>query len=106
MTKSEPTFYAEIFIAGDAEQAKQVCREACMAEGLCVTVERVSFIYTGGQEEGVKVGLTNYPRFPTAPAVLLARAEALANALRSRLCQHSYMIRCADISHWYSVRET
>lgn len=32
--------------------------------GLCVTVKPTKFIYTGGSENGIEVGLINYPRFP------------------------------------------
>ena len=34
------TFWVRLYLAGDIEQAKQVCREECMAQGLCVTVAR------------------------------------------------------------------
>lgn len=43
-----PTIRVDIFIAGDLKQAKQACREWCMDEGACVTVEPAFYIYTGG----------------------------------------------------------
>lgn len=47
--KVEATFWATIYIAGDAEHAKQVCRDFCLAVGLCVTVTPTTFIYSGGK---------------------------------------------------------
>jgi hypothetical protein len=88
----EATFWAHIFLAGDLEQAKQICRSHCYTAGLCVTVEPVTYVYTGGQEEGVRVGLINYPRFPTTPEQLLTTAKDLAWRLREELCQHSFTI--------------
>jgi hypothetical protein len=103
--KVEPTIRFDIYMAGDLAQAKQVCREYCLAVGLCVHVEAVDFIYTGGEEAGFKVGLVNYPRFPSEAAALEAKATALANNLRLRLCQHSYLIVGPDQTSWVSVRE-
>lgn len=98
-----PTYRAEIFIAGDVNQAKQACREYCMT-GLCVTVTPTTFIYTGGEETGVIIGLINYPRFPSTPDDILEKAEDLAKYLRGKLCQHSYSIVTPDRTHWSSLR--
>ncbi|MDQ0305442.1 hypothetical protein [Ancylobacter polymorphus] len=98
------TIRFDIFIAGDLEQAKQVCREYCFDAGLCVTVEPVAYIYTGGEEAGVRVGLINYPRFPSAEGELRVKARGLAEALMRRLCQHSYSIAGPDHTDWYSRR--
>lgn len=99
-----PTIRFDIFIAGDIEQAKQACREFCFDIGLCVTVEPVAYIYTGGEEAGVRVGLINYPRFPTDAETLATRAKELADKLMIRLCQHSYSIAGPDATEWFSRR--
>jgi hypothetical protein len=99
-----PTIRFDIFIAGDLEQAKQACREYCFAVGLCVTVEPVSYIYTGGEEAGVRVGLINYPRFPADAESLRKTARDLAGKLMERLCQHSYSIAGPDTTEWVSRR--
>lgn len=99
-----PTIRFDIFIAGDIEQAKQVCREYCFDVGLCVTVEPVAYIYTGGEEAGVRVGLINYPRFPSGEAELLEKAGKLADLLMIRLCQHSYSIAGPNETVWVSRR--
>lgn len=100
-----PTYTATIHIAGDYEQAKQVCREYCYRVGLCVTVEPCAYVYTGGEEAGVRVGLLNYPRFPSEPAALLAKATELADLLRERLCQHSWLIVTPAGTIWNSRRD-
>lgn len=99
-----PNIRFDIFIAGDLDQAKQVCREHCFEVGLCVTVAPTTYIYTGGEEEGVRVGLINYPRFPTSHDELREKARALADRLMRRLCQHSYSIVGPDETEWFSRR--
>lgn len=99
-----PTIRFDIFIAGDLAQAKQLCREFAFAVGLCVTVEPVSFIYTGGEETGVRVGLINYPRFPSTTEALGATARTLADKLMVGLCQHSYSIVGPNETEWISRR--
>lgn len=105
-TTTSPTIRFDIFIAGDLEQAKQVCREYCFEVGLCVTVEPVSYIYTGGEEAGVRVGLINYSRFPATEAEIGVKASALADLLMARMCQHSYSIVGPETTLWKSRRET
>ena len=104
MTATTPTIEFDIFMAGDITQAKQVCREYCFAVGLCVTIHPVDFIYTGGEETGFKIGLINYPRFPTTYGALHQRASELAELLMRRLCQHSYSIVALGQTEWVSRR--
>jgi hypothetical protein len=103
--KTEPTIRFDIFMAGDLAQAKQVCRAYCFAVGLCVTVEPVDFIYTGGEEAGFRVGLINYPRFPTNEISLGNTARDLAGQLLISLCQHSYSIVGPKETEWFTSRE-
>lgn len=102
--KSAPSFYANIWIGGDAARAVQACREFCMNVPLCVTVTPTTFVYVGGAEEGVCVRLINYPRFPKEPAELQETAMALAEHLRIALCQHSYTIEGPSDTEWNSNR--
>lgn len=99
-----PTIRFDIYMAGDSAQAKQVCREYCFAEGFCVHIEPVDFIYTGGEEAGFKVGIINYPRFPTTEGDLREKAGSLADLLMTRLCQHSYSIVGPSVTEWFSRR--
>lgn len=103
MEKAE-TIRFDIFMAGDIAQAKQLCREYCFAIGLCVTIEPIDFIYTGGEEAGFRVGLINYPRFPTTEDALHQRTSEIADLLMKRLCQHSYSIVGPRETEWFSRR--
>lgn len=99
------TAWATIFMAGPVELAKQVCREFCFEVGLCVTVEPTLYVYTGGEESGFRIGLINYPRFPSTAGEIQEKAEALADRLRGRLCQHSYTIMTPTGTHWRTRRQ-
>lgn len=99
-----PSYPVSIFIAGDYDRARQIVREFCMNEGACVTVTPTSYIYTGGEEAGVILGLINYPRFPAEPAGILAKAQRLASDLMNGLCQQSYTIQTPTETLWYSRR--
>lgn len=94
-----------IHMAGDYHVARNVVREFCDEEGLCVTISPTSYIYTGGHEEGIRVGLINYPRFPKTPAELRVIATRLAYRLRGALLQDSFTIEAPDNTTWFSWRE-
>lgn len=98
-----PTYTATIFIAGDYATAKQVCRAYCTV-GLCVTVEAVEYVYTGGCEAGARIGLINYPRFPGDPATIFDHALTLARMLREELAQHSFSIVATDKTVFETTR--
>lgn len=97
-------YSVSIFIAGDAKLAAMICREFCDAEGLCVTVTPTTYVYTGGQEDGVIVGLINYPRFPKTPGAIYATANELAERLCQMLGQQSFTVQTPDAAFWTSYR--
>lgn len=86
-------------------ELKQIIRAECMREGLCVTVEPSTYIYTGGEEAGYVVGLNEYPRFPLGALKLEARALDLAVRLRDGTHQHSVMVQTPTMTHWLTNRE-
>src|ERR1035437_4930266 len=49
--------------------------------GMCVTVTPTKFVYTGGSEPGLIVGMINYPRFPSEEWKIQENALDLANIL-------------------------
>jgi len=105
MMQTETLGYpVSIFIAGDAQDAERICRAYCNEIGLCVTVTPTNYIYTGGNQTGVIVGLINYPRFPAEPREIWAKAEALAHKLREGLFQESFTIQALDRTAFYSWR--
>jgi hypothetical protein len=101
-----PTYSATIFISGDYAKAKAVCQHYCLelCSGLCVTVEPIEYVYTGGCEAGVRVGLINYPRFPAEPSDIFARALNLARVLRVELSQWSFTVQATDKTVFETVR--
>ncbi len=100
---SVDTFWVSIFIGGDEATAKQVCREYCTEVGLCVTVEPINYIYSYGEESGVKIGLINYPRFPDTEEGIFGKAESLSHLLLEMLCQRSFTIMTPDKTIWHSL---
>jgi hypothetical protein len=75
-----PTERVDIVIGGDVAAARAALREYCM-KGLCVSLAPVEFIFTGGMESGVRVGLINYPRFPKPQGAIYVEAVALGEFL-------------------------
>lgn len=102
--KTAPSFNVEIHMAGDIIAAGAIIQKYVDAVGLCVTLTPQSFIYTGGREEGFKVGLINYPRFPKEPKEIIALAHFLAIELWPQLGQQSYSIVTPIETIWVSHR--
>ena len=96
-TKSTPAEVVEIYIAGDYDRARDICRQFCVRVPRCVTVSKTQFIYTHGEESGVVVAFRSYPRFPQPPQ-LMPLAEMLADELMEGLCQRNAML-CNRTTH-------
>lgn len=105
ITKTAKTITVSIYIAGDLEEARRVCRAWCFEIGGCVTIEPVEFVYTGGAETGVRVGFINYPRFPTEEDAMMNRAISLGTLLMEKLMQNSFSIEGASETIWFSRRK-
>ncbi len=102
--ESSKSYSCKIYIAGDIDQVKMVCRKFCFDIGLCVTVTPTTYIYTGGEEEGVIIGSINYPRFPKHPAKIKAIAIKLALEVMKECCQQSFTIETPNKTYWFSQR--
>lgn len=102
--KRGETATASIYIAGDVEIIKQVCREYCLDVGLCVTVTPTTFVYTGGEESGAMIGLINYPRYPSTQDAITQRADDLAKQIMLRCCQWSFSVVTPKETLWHSRR--
>lgn len=92
-----------ICLAGDYDTARHICRQWTVANPRCVTVQRASYVYEFGEEEGVIVTFRSYPRFPPAPGELQQLAESLCHALMTGLCQRTAMI-CTPTRHYWVKR--
>lgn len=100
------TYTVKLYMSGDIEHAKRILRSECYPpnEGLCVTIDPTTFIYSGGEESGFVAGFLNYPRFPTTPERLFERATAIAATLVIELCQWSALLVAPDKTEWINMR--
>lgn len=94
-----PSYQISIFIAGDYKDALRACRAWCNAKRGCVTVTKTNYVYTGGAEPGVIVGMINYPPYPKEPEALLEQAKDLAECLKDALHQTSYSIQTPLVTY-------
>lgn len=101
----EESYWAYIYLAGDIHTVRTVCRKYCADIGYCVTVENIDYIYTGGAEQGVRVGLINYARFPKENSEVLDHAKALGYLLAEGCYQSSFTVLTPDISIFISRRK-
>ena len=76
--------------------ALKIVKEYCNSVKLGVTFKRTRFVYVDGHEEGVEVGLINYPRFPSHPELIKVRAMTLAKLLMKELSQERVSVVCTD----------
>lgn len=89
-----------IYVGGGYESAERVLAEHVMEHPVCVTLTRTKFIYPGGMEDGVAIGLSLYtvpcPKghkpFPQDNVQLETHAELLALHMIKELHQWSAMI--------------
>lgn len=105
-TVNDATYTISLYLSGPIEKAKDRLRQECLREGLCVTIEPTTFIYTGGEEAGYRVGLLNYPRFPCEPHELEARARLIAEQLLEVTFQHSALIVTPMVTYWMTLRRS
>jgi len=100
--KKSFAYSVDIFIGGNYEDAIRSCKKFTES-GLCVTLERIDFVYTKGHETGIKIGVKNYPRFEANEKAIWATAELLASTLMFDLYQRSAML-CDHKKHvWLSL---
>lgn len=103
--KTVPSFNVDIHMAGDLAAAALIVQRYAVDNGMCVTIVPQTFIYTGGREEGFKVGFIHYPRFPRVePAEIYEEAKQLAAYLMHQLGQHSYSVVGPTETYWFSRR--
>jgi hypothetical protein len=97
------SYTVRIWMAGDYDDARRVVRQFCANEGACFALTRADFIYSGGEESGVMATLIHYPRFPSTPQALWAKAHRLAAEMAIALCQKSYSVEASDKTEWVQV---
>lgn len=88
-----PTVGFKIYMAGDYDAARGICRSYCAAHGACYSLVKADYIYSGGEERGFIVNLINYPRFAESRTTPMAdEIASLAEYLMTGLNQSSYTI--------------
>lgn len=86
----------DIYIAiGDLtlDDVYDVIQEYVDEVGYCVNVSETMYVYSGGRERGVKIGLINYPRFADrSPSYnsLTYNAKRIASLIAEAAQQDSY----------------
>lgn len=97
------TFYADIYVGFQEEYSGRVpafareisfkiCSAYCDRVGLGLTFTDTEFIYVKGNEPGIKIGLINYPRYPSTNEEIVAHALRIAESLKRELNQHRISI--------------
>lgn len=104
-TRTCPTYWVKIYLAGPIEVAKQVIRKRAKVKGMCVTIEPTTYMYSGGEEAGYVVGFIAYPRFEKFEEVIFEEAVCLAEELKRETGQDSYLIMDPSQTVWKSDRE-
>ena len=104
-----PTYTATIFCGlregfdgpvHELGEARAICQRFCEESGewLGLTLRPTVFIYTGGHEPGIEVGLINYPRCPATPQQIRERAVSLAGLLMEAFQQIRASIVFPDVT--------
>jgi hypothetical protein len=102
--KRLPAFSCCIEMAGDIATAKMIINKKFYTTGACVTVEPLTFIYTGGTEEGMRIKLINYPRFPVTDKAIQAVAIALVKLLMRELNQKTAVVLTTTENIWLHAK--
>ena len=81
---------------GKVKDVKEICQNFVNAHAGCVSVTPCDFIYTRGNEPGLRIELINYPRFPSEAKEINAKAIDLAGRLMIRFRQNRITITTSD----------
>lgn len=98
------TYSAEIYMAGDINHCRHELQRMAASEGMCVSLESVDYIYTGGMEQGFVIRLINYPRFQSSSGEIKDNAIRIAETLLEDLGQGSCSVVCSDETIFISRR--
>ena len=76
--------------------AEKICQDYCNEHGMGFTIEPTRFIYKDGNENGVRVGIINYPRYPKQKTEHKNIALEIAGQLMGIFEQQRVSIVCTD----------
>ena len=66
---------------GSISKTREICQKYCDDVSYCVSITPVHFVYHKGNEEGAKITLINYLRFPEQSCQTIVRAKSIAKKL-------------------------
>jgi len=108
------TYWARIFLgcrrgySGTIVPRRDVMRvvdQYCDEVGLCVTVTKTAFRYSGGEEPGMIIELINYPRSPRESHEILKTACDLAKKLKIRFDQNRISVMTPDATIMFGEKD-
>jgi len=107
--REHETVTVDLWIARPKDDFKATGMMHCLQEyvnkvGLCVSITKTDFMYSGGWEQGWRIGFRNYPRFPSDPMELLAHAERVGKGMAEMGDQGSFMIEEVGGSTYWLTR--
>jgi hypothetical protein len=105
VSKSVESWWANVFVGGNYNAAEMACREMCFPKGLCVTIEKTKYIFGGGTEDGVRVGLIQYPPFPESIEDLIHKAISVGKKIAEENHQFSFTIVTARENVFFSRKK-
>ena len=74
------------------DEVREICQKYVDNVGWCFTLTPTEFVYKGGSESGVAIGLINYPRFPSTKEKIEAIAVEIGRILRREFNQYRVSI--------------
>ncbi len=106
-----------IYIAGNYKMIKDIAGEYCQSNGYCFSLQKVDFVYTNKnpiknyesfykEEQGVKITLINYPRYPISNQAIDRIAETVACQIAESCNQGSYSIVFPEHTVFYTRRKS
>jgi hypothetical protein len=96
------TYWASLYIAGEINTIEVACRDACFPSGLCVTLEKVTYVFGGATEKGVRIGFIQYPPFPEKEDDIYKKAVALGKDIAEKCFQYSFTIVTENKTTFFS----
>ena len=97
------TYIVRIYISSCVEAVSQILSEYAFNNGACFTVEPTKFIYTGGQENGVVIGMVKYPKFEKSNTEIFNEAIKVAKIVLSKTFQRTCLVVASDETYWMEV---
>lgn len=101
-SKSVDSYWVDLYIASSYEVAELECRKACFPSGLCVSIQKIKYIFGGGTEGGVKIGFIQYAPFPEDIDSIKSKAESLGMAIAEASYQFSFTLITPSDSIFFS----